>query len=160
MQKLLDRISDTLGKFLPAGIMRVINGFLTVSFITFLVIGVINTFSTTVISTVFDKLTAMLSGGAQEVIIRFNLTFIAGYIVSLVISFFLNTHFTFHEKPTWKKFIKFPLSYVPNFIIQYVTVRIFSAAGLNLTLAYMIAAVIGIPITFLVMKLLVFNKRK
>lgn len=144
---------------LPERAARLIEGFLSVSFVTYMIIGVINTFSTTVISTALDTITAAaFSGNTPEVILRYNITFVVGYIISLIISFFLNTHFTFRQKPTWKRFIKFPLSYVPNFVIQYIIVRLFTAAGINAALAYITAAVIGIPITFLVMKLFVFEK--
>ena len=77
----------------------------------------------------------------------------------MVISFLLNTYVTFGEKPTWKKAVKFPLSYIPNFIIQVVCVSLFKGMRWNNTIAYVVAAVIGLPITFITMKILVFRRK-
>lgn len=161
MQKFLDHIQDFLARFIPARLMRFIRTFLTVSFITFIVIGAVNTLSTSILATLLDALKnhAVPSGSVFGVFAeKTRLTFIIGYILSMILSFFLNTYFTFHEKPTWKKALKFPLSYIPNFIIQYAVVWIFTSLAWNNTLAYLFAAVIGIPITFLTMKALVYQK--
>lgn len=162
MQKLLDKINTLLSRFIPQSVMKYISAFLTVSFITFVIIGVINTLSTSILATILDFIkthTLQPGTGADIFLTRVRATFIIGYILSMVLSFFLNTYFTFHEKPTWKKAIKFPLSYIPNFVIQYVVVWIFTSLEWNNTLAYLLAAVIGIPVTFLTMKLFVYKKR-
>ncbi len=156
MQKFLDKIADFFEKFMPKILMKYIRQFLTVQFVLFVTVGVINTFNTAVIATVLDMLKNSFFSGA-EYIERYNITFVAGYVLSMIISFFLNTYITFREKPTLKKFIKFPLSYIPNFLIQYVCVALFTSLELNNTVAYMIAAVIGIPVTFLTMKILVYK---
>ena len=154
MQKFLDSISKLLGKFLPAAIMKLVDKFLTVEFIKFLIIGVINTLSTAAIATLLDKIAAALAIDG-EFLAKTNATFIIGYILSMVISFLLNTYFTFKEKPTLIKALKFPLSYIPNFLVQYAVVHIL---GSN-TISYIIAAVIGIPVTFLTMRIFVYRKK-
>lgn len=91
--------------------------------------------------------------------VKYNIAFILGYALSLIISFFLNTLITFKEKPTFIKFIKFPLVYLPNFIIQYVSVYIFvELLNKPEKLAYFIAAIIGVPITYLTMRFFVYKK--
>lgn len=154
MQKLLDCISGFLSKFLPKSLMNIINKFLTVEFIKFIIIGAINTLSTAAIATVLDKIAAFLAidGAFLE---KTNATFITGYVLSMIISFFLNTYFTFREKPTLKKALKFPLSYIPNFLVQYAVVHLLGSG----TLSYIIAAVIGIPVTFLTMRIFVYRKK-
>ncbi len=160
MEKFFEWLRSFLARFLPKGIMRIAEPFLSVQFFTFLVIGVINTLSTTVIATILDFITgAVFSPDMILLLERYSVTFIIGYVLSLVVSFLLNSHFTFREKPTLKKFIKFPVSYIPNFVIQYLLVWIFTALNWNRTLAYLIAAVCALPITFLVMKLFVFKKK-
>ena len=154
MQKLLDKVSAFLGKLLPEGLMKIANKFLTVEFIKFLIIGVINTLSTAVIATVLDKI-AYLLDVSEEILQSTNITFIIGYILSMMISFFLNTYFTFREKPSLKKALKFPLSYIPNFIVQYIVVHLLGSG----TVSYIIAAVIGIPVTFLTMRIFVYKKK-
>lgn len=154
MQKLLDNISAFLSKFLPEKLMNIINKFLTAEFVKFVVIGVINTLSTAVIATVLDKIASVLNI-SEQILVKTNITFIVGYILSMIISFFLNTYFTFNEKPTLKKALKFPVSYIPNFIVQYIVVHLLG----NGTLSYIIAAVIGIPVTFLTMRIFVYRKK-
>lgn len=158
MQKFLDGIGDFFEKFVPKALMKYVRRFLTVQFVLFVTVGVINTFNTAVIATVLDAVKNRFFVGA-EYIERYNITFVTGYVLSMIISFFLNTYITFREKPTWKKFIKFPLSYIPNFLIQYVCVALFASLGLNNTIAYMIAALIGIPVTFMTMKILVYKSK-
>lgn len=154
MQKLLDNISAFLSKFLPEKLMNIINKFLTAEFVKFVIIGVINTLSTAVIATVLDKIASVLNI-SEQMLVKTNITFIVGYILSMIISFFLNTYFTFKEKPTLKKALKFPVSYIPNFIVQYIVVHLLG----NGTLSYIIAAVIGIPVTFLTMRIFVYRKK-
>ncbi|WP_270566981.1 GtrA family protein, partial [Clostridium beijerinckii] len=64
------------------------------------------------------------------------------------------------EKLQLNKFIKFAISYIPNFIIQNIVVIIvFNLMGLNKLIAYLLAAIIGVPITFILMKFFAFSKK-
>ena len=114
------------------------NTFYTKEFVTFLIIGVINTFNGTVFSYIYSSF------------LNENIAFIVGYISGLIISFLLNSLITFKEKLQLNKFIKFAISYIPNFIIQNIVVIIvFNLMGLNKIIAYLLAAIIGLPITFI-----------
>ena len=161
MQKILDALYVAFSKILPEKLMLVLKQFFTVAFFTFVAVGVVNTLSTAIISTLLDMLveaSPVLS--SSEIISALRLTFIIGYLLSMLISFFLNCRFTFHEKPTLAKLIRFPVSYFPNFIIQYITVWFFtSVIPIHPTISYLIAAVIGIPVTFVTMKIFVFRKK-
>ncbi len=130
-----------------------LKNFFSREFITFIIIGVINTFSTTIFASVLNNFNIFNTKFA----LTFNISFIIGYILGLCVSFLLNCHFTFKEKPTLRKALKFPLSYIPNFIIQYILVWIFALLSLPKTMAYLFAAALGVPITFLIMKFCVFT---
>lgn len=160
MQRFLDALYGVFAKILPKKIISPLRQFFTKAFITFLVIGVINTLSTAIISTLLDIGYNAAGLTRYAIIERFRLTFILGYALSMIISFLLNCRLTFNEKPTLKKLIRFPVSYIPNFIIQYLVVW-FCASVFTLppTIAYLAAAVIGIPVTFITMKLFVFSKK-
>ncbi|OCA98161.1 GtrA family protein [Clostridium beijerinckii] len=124
------------------------NTFYTKEFVTFLIIGVINTFNGTVFSYIYSSF------------LNENIAFIVGYISGLIISYLLNSLITFKEKLQLNKFIKFAISYLPNFIIQNVVVIIvFNLMGLNKLIAYLLAAIIGVPITFILMKFFAFRKK-
>lgn len=40
------------------------------------------------------------------------------FLLAMVGSFFMNTYFTYRTRPTWKKFLLFPLTNVTNYVIQ------------------------------------------
>lgn len=121
--------------------------FFSKQFIMFVFIGVINTFNGVIFSYIYSSF------------LNENIAFIFGYISGLVISYILNSYVTFKEKLEFNKFIKFAVSYIPNFIIQNIVVFIvFNMMGLHKLIAYGLAAVIGVPITFVFMKFFAFKK--
>lgn len=120
--------------------------FLSKQFIAFVLIGIVNTFNGTIFSYIYSN---FLSA---------NIAFLPGYISGLLISYILNSFITFKEKLSFQRLIKFAISSLPNFIIQYIVVIICTLLGLYKLFAYMLAAVIGVPITFLLMKSFAFKK--
>lgn len=128
-------------------IKRIKNIFLNKEFIFFILIGVVNTFNGVIFSYIYSN------------IFNENLAFVLGYISGLIISYILNSFITFKDKLAFKKFIKFAISYIPNFIIQnIVVILVFNVLGLHKLIAYMLAAIIGIPVTFILLKFFTFNK--
>ena len=83
----------------------------------------------------------------------YKISFIMGYVVSIVGSYFLNTYFTYKQKPSVKKFLIFPLTYIPNFIIQYVgMILLVDRINMSRKVAPVITALVATPITFFVTK--------
>ncbi|WP_275464447.1 GtrA family protein [Streptomyces noursei] len=75
----------------------------------------------------------------------------AGFVLSLVGSFFLNTYFTYRTRPTWKKFLLFPLTQVTNYAVQSAgLVALVSWWGMNSVAAPLAAALLALPVTFVV----------
>ena len=112
----------------------------------FVIIGVINTLNSVwisyLLSLIFDA----------------NLSFVIGYIISLGIAYILNSVFNFKTKLDFIRFIKFAVSYIPNFIIQNVVVIVvYNILGFNKLIAYALAAIIGIPVTFIILKVFAFK---
>lgn len=131
-------MNDTIKKFKGT--------FLSKQFITFIIIGIINTFVGTVFSYIYSSF------------FNENMAFIFGYMTGLLISYILNSFITFKESLEFKKFIKFAVSYIPNFIIQNIVVIVaFNIMGLNKLIAYVLAAIIGVQITFALMKFFAFR---
>lgn len=121
--------------------------FFNKEFILFIIIGVINTFNGVVFSFIYSSL------------LNENLAFVLGYISGLIVSYILNSYITFKEKLSFTKFIKFAISYIPNFVIQNIVVIItFNILGLHKLIAYCLAAIIGIPVTFILLKFFAFKK--
>ena len=124
--------------------------FMSREFLAFLIVGVINTLSNVIFSTIYSLF-----------IPNTTIAFFPGYVTSNVVSYLLNSYLTFKERLGFVKFIKFFISYIPNFIIQTVIVYLFDSFihGPSV-IAYAIAAIIGVPVTFVFMKIFTFRKEK
>ncbi|MFD6890798.1 GtrA family protein [Streptomyces sp. NPDC059957] len=73
------------------------------------------------------------------------------FVLAMVGSFFMNTYFTYRTRPTWKKFLLFPLTNVTNFVVQSAGLyALVSWAGMNTKIAPLVAAVVAIPFTFVI----------
>lgn len=122
--------------------------FFSREFLSFVIIGVINTFNGVVFSYIYSNF------------LNENFAFVFGYISGLIISYILNSKITFKERLKLMKFVRFAISYIPNFIIQnIVVVIVFNIMGWHKLIAYGLAAAIGVPVTFILIKLFAFNKK-
>ena len=121
--------------------------FLNKQFAIFIIIGIINTFNGSLFAFIYSQF------------MQANLAFVVGYISALSIAYILNSVFAFKERLSFIKLIKFAISYIPNFILQYIVVFImYNLLGLMPIIAYVSAAIIGVPVTFLFLKLFAFKK--
>ncbi|RHW31373.1 GtrA family protein [Lysinibacillus yapensis] len=72
------------------------------------------------------------------------------FLISMAISFYLNVYFTYRVKPTFEKFLKFPLTQIVNIAVSsgciYILVEYFH---LNSTIAPIFSVLITFPITFI-----------
>lgn len=72
------------------------------------------------------------------------------FVLSMIGSFFMNTYFTYRTRPTWKKFLLFPLTNITNFVVQSAGLfALVTWAGMNTKIAPLVAAIAAIPFTFL-----------
>ncbi|WP_418957453.1 GtrA family protein [Streptomyces tritici] len=75
---------------------------------------------------------------------------VLAFLLSMVGSFFLTSYFTYRTRPTWRKFLLFPLTNAANFVITTAGVYVLvDLAGLSATYAPLVAAAAAIPVTFL-----------
>ncbi|HHV10184.1 MAG TPA: polysaccharide biosynthesis protein GtrA [Clostridiales bacterium] len=133
--------------YVPPRWLQVIRTFLNREFILFLMIGTVNAADGILFSYLFSSL------------FNVNLALVFGYSISLTISYFLNSILAFREKLGIMKYIKFCVSYLPNFLIQNVTVLVLcNILGVHKLIGYSVAAILGIPVTFLLVKLFTFKK--
>ncbi|MBR5239216.1 MAG: GtrA family protein [Clostridia bacterium] len=121
--------------------------FLKKDFIIFVAIGVVNTVTTTVTSYFVSQY------------MNPSISFVPGYVVGILVAYLLNSLFTFHEKLSFVKLGKYALATVPNFLIQLVMVFLFcEVLKWHSLIAYGSAAVIGVPVTFVLQKFFTFKK--
>ncbi|HDA0285873.1 TPA: flippase GtxA [Staphylococcus aureus] len=109
----------------------------------FIIVGGINTLNYYVVYLLLLKLLH----------IEYMISHITRFIVAFVISYYLNCYFVYRVKPTWRKFISFPITQLVNVSLQTVLLYVFvSWLNLPAEIAPFAGLVITIPITFILSK--------
>lgn len=122
--------------------------FLSREFILFLAIGCVNTFDCSLLSTLLAPFLGDI-----------NLAFNVGYMLSNVIAYLLSACFVFPTPLSWLGWVRFFLSYVPNYLVQNVlVVALYNLMGIPPVRSFIISAVLGIPATFILVKFFAFGK--
>lgn len=130
-------------------IKQIKHHFFTREFFLFLFVGCINTFNCTIIAYLLSRLVPDA-----------NLAFNIGYLSSLSIAYWLNCKLIFKQSMAMNAYLKFALSYIPNFIIQNIIVFLFyNHLGFPPVISYLTAAIIGVPVTFLIVKIFAFGQK-
>ncbi len=132
---------------MSALIAKIKHHFFTREFLLFLIVGCINTFNGSFLAWLFTHL------------VNSNLAFNIGYVLSNLIAYWMNSLIIFHDVLSLHRYIRFAISYLPNYIIQNIIVLIFyNFLGFPDIASYLIAAVLGIPVTFLMVKIFAFGR--
>jgi phosphoserine phosphatase/putative flippase GtrA len=120
------------------------------AFLRFLMVGGINATCGVVFSYVISLFVKSKLGA-----------FALGYALSLIVSYFLNGVITFKEIAfSFKQFIRFCVSYIPNFIIIFSIVHVLADVfKLYSLFAYALASILAAPVTFLMLSKFTFTKR-
>ena len=85
--------------------------------------------------------------------IEYMISHITGFLVAFVISYYLNCYFVYRVKPTWRKFISFPITQIVKVSLQTVLLYVFvSWLNLPAEIAPFAGLIITIPITFILSK--------
>lgn len=135
-------------QYSPGKVKKLKNIFFTKEFFTFLIVGGINTINGIIFSYVYS------------LFLDVNVSFVLGYVTAMTISYLLNSTLVFKEDMGIVKYIKFCISYIPNFIIQNIFVLLFyNMLQWNKLIVFALAAIVGVPVTFIIMKFFAFNKK-
>lgn len=109
----------------------------------FIIVGGINTLNYYVVYLLLLKLLH----------IEYMISHITRFLVAFVISYYLNCYFVYRVKPTWRKFISFPITQIVNVSLQTVLLYVFvSWLNLPAEIAPFAGLIITIPITFILSK--------
>lgn len=126
---------------------KIKNKFFTKQFLSFGIIGFINTFVANGLYMLFVKMN-----------IAVGLASLLGDGLTMILSYFMNMKFTYHQKPSLKSAITFPLSYVPGMIISALVVILVVDIGHAPELwAKLIALPIYVPVNYLCMSFIVIT---
>ena len=119
--------------------------FLNRQFLTFGIIGVINT-----------AIALLLNKGLLGLGTEVGTASIIADVLAVIPSYIMNMTFTYKQKMSWKSFLAFPTSYIPGWIISFVIVEVLSRGfGVPERFAKLASVPIYIPVNFLVMSFVV-----
>lgn len=128
---------------------KALKNFFSFQFLTYAIVGTVNTVNGIILALIYSSF-------FDE-----NLSFIFGYITGLLFSYILNSIVTFKQSLSFRKFIRYVISYIPNFLIQNVAVVVFyNILGWYKLVAYSLSAIVAVPITFLLMKYFTFGNNE
>ncbi len=124
--------------------------FLNRDYIRFVLTGGLNTFNYYLMYLILFEIVGL----------QYLIAHLTAFLYSAFVSFFFTTMYTFGEKPTIRRIIIFPLTFLPNLIISTLgTLLLVKTNLIAETYASLIAMCLAIPITFLVAKLLLTNQK-
>ena len=119
--------------------------FFNKQFLTFGIIGGINTVGSVLIYMLLVSFN-----------VQVGLASLLGDCLTMIVSYFLNMRFTYHEKPNLKSFVTFPISYVPGTLLNMIFTVIFvDVLGAPKMIAKALALPITIPLNYLTMSVIV-----
>jgi putative flippase GtrA len=115
-------------------------------FLRFAAFGVVNTLSYYASFLVLVRLMPYLAAHALA------------YTASMTGSFFLNCRYTFHVRPTWGRYVRFPLAGASTFVVMTVGVTLLvQGAGTNPEIASLASALLAVPISYVLSRLLLVD---
>ena len=75
--------------------------------------------------------------------------------ICIVVSFFLNCRFTFRVKPTWRRFVRFPLSTLTTFTVMTIGVSVLvEQVGTDPNVAALVSSLVAVPASFVISRML------
>jgi putative flippase GtrA len=75
--------------------------------------------------------------------------------ICIVVSFFLNCRFTFRVKPTWQRFVRFPLSTLTTFTVMTIGVSVLvEQVGTDPNVAALVSSLVAVPASFVISRVL------
>ncbi|SJZ58363.1 GtrA family protein [Anaerorhabdus furcosa] len=123
---------------------KIKNKFFNKQFLTFGLIGGFNTIGSQILYIVFVNMSIAPS-----------ISSFFGDAITMVISYFMNMKYTYHEKCTWKNAITFPISYLPGIIINMLIVALVVWLGIPKIYAKLFSLPITIPVNYICMSIIV-----
>lgn len=89
------------------------------------------------------------------------LAHVIAYAVSTIAAFFLHCRITYRTRPTWQKFLLFPLSNVAGFVATTATLLVLvDVLGVGERVAPVLAAVASVPVSFIVSRTILTGRRE
>lgn len=93
------------------------------------------------------------------VFLNYSLSYSVSYIIGVLLSYYLNSVFVFKESISLRKFFKFPMVYLVQYLINLLMLHLLvEYLNLSVQIVPLIVIVITIPITYLLSKIIIKSK--
>ncbi|MGN7761964.1 GtrA family protein [Paenibacillus sp. 22594] len=90
---------------------------------------------------------------------NYSLSYTISYVSGIFLSYYLNTVFVFKEKVSFKKFLKFPIVYLIQYLVNiFMLYVLVERVHLSTGIVPLIVIVVTIPITYALSKLIIKSK--
>ncbi len=125
--------------------------FLSKKFLSFLFVGALNAF-----------IGLSFAFAVSTFLNNKTVAYMIGYSLGLIPSYFLNSTITFHNRDyNLSAFIRYCVSYIPNFIVQTVCVGLLiEILSINKAIAYVAAVMVGVPVTYLLVSVFAIRDKE
>lgn len=125
--------------------------FWTKEFFLFTAVGVINTLDCSLFAVV------LMECGLPDANLAFNI----GYVISNILAYLLNCRLIFSACPQFAQYLRFAVSYAGNMAIENAAVLVlYNWLGFPPAASFVAAAVVSVPVTFLLVKMYAFRKKQ
>ncbi|WJH32011.1 GtrA family protein [Paenibacillus sp. CC-CFT742] len=89
----------------------------------------------------------------------YSLSYSLSYITGIFLSYYINSVFVFKEKVSFYKFLKFPVVYLVQFLVNMILLYVLvEHAQFHVHIVPLVAMIITVPITFLLSKTIIKSK--
>ena len=122
-------------------IMKTIRAFIKSQIFLFMLMG---TLSTLVMLGLYMLL---------NMIIQYQMAYFLSYVVTVIISYFLNTLFVFKKPVSLRTFLQFPIVYIVQYIISALMLEVMVRIGFSVTYAPVLIIILLLPLTFFLSRL-------
>ncbi|WP_340387729.1 GtrA family protein [Paenibacillus sp. FSL E2-0151] len=90
---------------------------------------------------------------------NYSLSYSISYIAGIFLSYYLNSVFVFKEKISLYKFLKFPIVYLVQYLVNMLMLYVLvEYAQFHVQIVPLVAMIITVPITFLLSKTIIKSK--
>lgn len=118
--------------------------------------GGINTLITLVNTILLNFIFSQVDWSSKFLGRTIDIPFIIAFIIGIPIAYTTHTIFTFKVKWSWKRLARYPLSSIPNFLLQSGFIYLFGEVmSFDSNLTYILSAVLPLPIMFVINKFLI-----
>jgi len=88
-----------------------------------------------------------------NMIVQYQIAYFLSYVVTVIVSYFLNTLFVFKKPISLRTFLQFPIVYIVQYIISALMLEVMVHIGFSVTYAPVLIIILLLPLTFFLSRL-------